>query len=65
MKDFPFWSLIKEGAAQGSMNLDTNNPLNPAGPRSLRLDIDERRAWAVSASPTRAFLASASRRAEI
>ena len=40
MKDFPFWSLIKEGAAQGSMNLDTNNPLNPAGPRSLRLDID-------------------------
>jgi len=41
MKDFPFWSLIKEGAAQGSMNLDTNNPLNPAGPRSLRLDIDD------------------------
>ena len=43
MKDFPFWSLIKEGAAQGSMNLDTNNPLNPAGPRSLRLDIDNAR----------------------
>jgi alpha-L-arabinofuranosidase len=41
MKDFPFWSIIKEGAAQGSMNLDTNNPLNPAGPRSLRLDIDD------------------------
>jgi alpha-N-arabinofuranosidase len=41
MKDLPFWSLIKEGAAQGSMNLDTNNPLNPAGPRSLRLDIDD------------------------
>jgi alpha-L-arabinofuranosidase len=41
MKDFPFWSLIKEGAAQGSMNLDTNNPLYPAGPRSLRLDIDD------------------------
>ena len=43
MKDFPFWSLIKDGAAQGSMNLDTNNPLDPAGPRSLRLEIDERR----------------------
>jgi alpha-L-arabinofuranosidase len=41
MKDFPFWSLIKEGAARGSMNLDTNNPLNSAGPRSLRLDIDD------------------------
>jgi alpha-L-arabinofuranosidase len=41
MKDFPFWSLIKEGAAQGSMNLDTNNPLSPAGPRSLRLEIDD------------------------
>jgi alpha-L-arabinofuranosidase len=41
MKDFPFWSLIKEGAAQGSMNLDTNNPLDPAGPRSLRLDVDD------------------------
>ena len=41
MKDFPFWSLIKEGAAQGSMNLDTNTPLNPAGPRSLRLEIED------------------------
>jgi alpha-N-arabinofuranosidase len=41
MKDFPFWSLIKEGATEGSMNLDTNNPLNSAGPRSLRLDIDD------------------------
>ena len=41
MKDFPFWSLIKEGAAQGSMNLDTSNPLDPAGPRSLRLDIND------------------------
>lgn len=41
MKDFPYWSLIKDGAAQGSMNLDTNNPLDPAGPRSLRLEIDE------------------------
>ncbi len=40
MKDFPFWSLIKEGAAQGSMNLETNNPLDPAGPHSLRLEID-------------------------
>ena len=41
MKDFPFWSLVKEGAAQGSMNLDTNHPLDPAGPRSLRLEIDD------------------------
>jgi alpha-L-arabinofuranosidase len=41
MKDFPYWSLIKDGAAQGSMNLDTNNPLDPAGPRSLRLEIDD------------------------
>jgi hypothetical protein len=41
MKDFPYWSLVKQGAAQGSMNLDTNNPLDPAGPRSLRLEIDE------------------------
>jgi alpha-L-arabinofuranosidase len=41
MKDFPFWSLIREGAAQGSMNLDTNDPLNLAGPRSLRLEIDD------------------------
>ncbi len=41
MKDFPFWSLIKEGTAQGSMNLDTSNPLDPAGPHSLRLEIDD------------------------
>jgi alpha-L-arabinofuranosidase len=41
MKDFPFWSLIQEGGAKGSMSLDTNNPLDPAGPRSLCLQIDD------------------------
>ena len=51
MKDLPFWSLIKEGAAQGSMNLDTNNPLNPAGPCSLCLTID-------NASPGRLGIAN-------
>jgi len=49
MKDFPFWSLIKEGAAQGFHDLDTNNPLNPAGPRSLRLDMT------TTGSPSRAL----------
>ena len=35
----PFWSLIKEGGAQGSMHLDLADPLTPATPRSLRLEI--------------------------
>src|SRR5215470_18849058 len=34
----PFWSLVKEGGAQGSMNLDIADPLNAATPRSLRLE---------------------------
>jgi alpha-L-arabinofuranosidase len=36
----PFWSLVREGGAQGSMRLDTENPLSPATPRSLRLEIE-------------------------
>src|SRR5215472_15380180 len=39
-KSLPFWSLVKEGDAQGSMLLDTNAPLNPATPRSYRLTIE-------------------------
>jgi alpha-L-arabinofuranosidase len=37
----PFWSLVKEGRAQGSMNLDLADPLSPAAPRSLRLEIED------------------------
>jgi len=36
----PFWSLVKEGAAQGSMHLDMSDPLMPETPRSCRLEID-------------------------
>src|SRR5215831_10891056 len=36
----PFWALIKEGGALGSMHLDMAQPLNPATPRSLRLEIE-------------------------
>ena len=39
-KSLPYWSLVKEGDAQGSMSLDMNNPLNPATPRSCRLEVD-------------------------
>lgn len=37
----PFWSLVKEGGAQGTMTIDLDHPLNPATPRSLRLQIDD------------------------
>jgi len=37
----PFWSLVKEGDARGSMGLDLANPLNEATPRSLRLEVEE------------------------
>ena len=37
----PFWSLVKEDGAQGSMNLETSNPLTPESPRSCRLEIDD------------------------
>ncbi|HXD00872.1 MAG TPA: alpha-L-arabinofuranosidase C-terminal domain-containing protein [Verrucomicrobiae bacterium] len=36
----PFWSLVKDGGAQGSMNLDMSDPLTPESPRSCRLEID-------------------------
>jgi alpha-L-arabinofuranosidase len=35
----PFWSLVKEGGAQGSMHLDMAEPLNSTTPRSLRLEV--------------------------
>src|SRR5712664_1994504 len=35
----PSWSLVQEGAARGSMRLETEHPLNAATPRSLRLEI--------------------------
>jgi len=40
-KGLPYWSLIKEGGAQGSMALDLSQPLDPATPRSCRLQIDD------------------------
>jgi alpha-L-arabinofuranosidase len=36
----PFWTLLQENGARGSMNLDLTHPLNPATPRSLRLEIE-------------------------
>jgi len=33
------WSLVRTGAADGSMSLDTDRPLNDRSPHSLRLDI--------------------------
>ena len=36
----PFWSLVKEGGAQGSMNLNLSDPLTTETPRSCRLEID-------------------------
>jgi len=35
----PSWTLIEEGGAEGAMQLDMENPLNAATPRSLRLEI--------------------------
>ena len=35
----PSWTLIKEGSCAGSMSLDMAEPLNPATPRSLRLEV--------------------------
>ena len=37
----PYWSLIVEGSAKGSMYLDMENPLNVISPRSLRLEIED------------------------
>jgi alpha-L-arabinofuranosidase len=40
-KSLPYWSLVKQGDAKGSMTLDLSQPLNTANPRSCRLDIEE------------------------
>jgi len=40
-ESLPYWSLIKEGGAQGAMVLDLNNSLNAATPRSCRLEIED------------------------
>jgi alpha-L-arabinofuranosidase len=40
-KSLPYWSLVKDGAAQGSMSLDLGHPLNAATPRSCRLQIND------------------------
>ena len=40
-KSLPYWTLVKEGAAQGSMSLDLANPMNPINPRSCRLEIED------------------------
>lgn len=39
-KSLPYWSLVKEGGARGSMSLDLDHPLNDVTPRSCRLDIE-------------------------
>src|SRR6266478_7680356 len=39
----PSWTLVKEGQAQGSMQLDLVHPLNSATPRSLRLEVAQAR----------------------
>lgn len=38
-KSMPYWSLLKEGGARGSMSLDLNRPLNEVTPRSCRLEV--------------------------
>jgi alpha-L-arabinofuranosidase len=40
-KDLPYWSLITEGGARGSMSLELSNSLNSATPRSCRLTVDD------------------------
>jgi len=37
----PFWSLVRDGGAKGSMRLDQEKPLSAATPRSLRLDVED------------------------
>jgi len=36
----PYWSLVKEGDAAGSMHVETEKPLHPNTPHSLRLEIE-------------------------
>jgi hypothetical protein len=37
--DLPGWSFIAEGAAEGAMQRDTENPLDAGNPHSLRLNV--------------------------
>jgi alpha-L-arabinofuranosidase len=37
----PFWTLVQEGGARGVAATDMDQPLDPATPRSLRLQIDD------------------------
>jgi alpha-L-arabinofuranosidase len=37
--DLPGWSLVKEGDAEGSIQLDADAPLNDRNPHSLRLSV--------------------------
>jgi alpha-L-arabinofuranosidase len=39
--DTPAWSYVAEGAAKGSMQLDSVNPLNERNPHSLKLTVTE------------------------
>ena len=39
-KSLPYWTLVKEGGAKGSISLDMDNPLTPATPRSCKLEIE-------------------------
>ncbi|HEY9508413.1 MAG TPA: alpha-L-arabinofuranosidase C-terminal domain-containing protein [Verrucomicrobiae bacterium] len=40
-KSLPYWSLINEHGARGTMSLDLANPLNAATPRSCRLEVED------------------------
>ena len=40
-KSLPYWSLVKEGGAKGSMTLDLSHPLASATPRSCRLEVED------------------------
>ena len=40
-KSLPHWSLVQDGTGRGSVSLTLDQPLNPATPRSCRLQIDE------------------------
>jgi alpha-L-arabinofuranosidase len=61
----PFWSLVKDGGAEGSMNLDMSDPLTPESPRSCRLEIGavpsgrvgiaNRGFWGISVMPGEKF----------
>jgi alpha-L-arabinofuranosidase len=39
--DLPGWSFIKEGDAEGSMQLESTDPLNERNPHSLKLTVEK------------------------